>query len=701
MRKAIPSIILFLFLCSLSSFLLPAKASSLSVFNAMDTIRPNDTITWGPDILPIKIKAGNDTLPAAEADTMPEILRAPAIPGVPKTEKKDLPPSAIPWYSREQLQNPFTLMPNYVDTNLLGFHHYDFAAKKSLFYAHKGNPGHAYRPLVFNPDLSPGLDPGHLRLYGDYLFTHEQLRYYRPKHVFTDLYYMIGDNREQLFYGKHSQKLHETLYLGFQYRVVNSPGAYSRLGSRNVNLYLTADYLHPSKRYQALGSFIINRLRNQQSGGLIDPATFEENEVSDNVILLRAESWYRDVSLNLSHFYQTGFYVGGDTVQQGRFINLGRFNHDFSYARKAFNFVEDAQPYPFYDYEPHYPQKTFDSTVVHQIKNEISWSNFPLESGRGTFPFNFRIFLQHSINTIQQPWFPENKPLVDSLDQNIYYYDKYNYNEIIQGIELQSDQTRFLSFGGFANVTVGGYNDEDFHAGAYLNLGRPDRNYHLDGMLRVANMEAPYFYNTFRSNYISWENNFDKMQVLNLRGRLHIPWVRLEGNYYLLNNMVYFNRDALPVQNTSGFGFFSLGAYSDIEIGRFGFRNHGVYQYSTTANFEDYPAFISYHSVYLNLDLFDRALINQLGFDLHFNPGYRAMSWMPVTRTFYTQSDYTTRDKFLVDVFWSGKIKRARLFVKYQNLLGLVFDIKPHYDIPFYPVPESMFKFGVSWMFFD
>ena len=681
---------------------MPAKASSFSVLNAVDTIRPNDTIIWGPDILPMQPVAENDTLPVSEPDAIPETIRPGVIPGIPKTEKKeDLPPSAVPWYSAEQLQNPFRLTPNYVDTNLLNFQNYDFAAKRSLFYAHKGNPGHAYLPLVFDPDLSPGLDPGHLRLYGDYIFTHGQLRYYRPKHVFTDLFYMIGDEREQLFYGKHTQRLDETFYLGFQYRVVNSPGAYSRLGSRNVNLYLTADYLHPSKRYQALGSFILNRVRNQQSGGLRNPAAFEENEVRDSVILFRAESWYRDVSVNLNHFYQTGFYTGGDTVQQGRFINLGRFNHDFSYARKAFNFVEDAQPYPFYDYTPHYPQSTFDSTVVHQIKNEVSWSNFPLESGRGTFPFNFRIFLQHSINSIQQPWFPEDKPLVDSLDQNIFYYDRYNYNEIIQGIELQSDQKRFLSFGGFANVTVGGYNDEDFHAGAYLNLGRPDRNYHLDGMLRVANMEAPYFYNTFRSNYISWDNNFDKMQVLNLRGRLHIPWVRLEGNYYLLNNMVYFNRNALPVQNTSGFGFISLGAYSDIEIGRFGLRNHGVYQHSTTTNFKDYPAFISYHSVYLNFDLFDRALINQLGFDLHFNPGYRAMSWMPVTRAFYAQGDYITRDKFLVDVFWSGKIQKARLFVKYQNLLGLVFETKPHYDIPFYPIPESMFKFGVSWMFFD
>jgi hypothetical protein len=695
MRKAILSIILFFSLCFISLFFMPVMAAEDYGISIKDTIIPENVIFNPNDTLPWQDELQRDTLPTG--DTLPVATAQPQA-----DEKEDETLSLkIPWYTQEQLENPFQLEPNFVDTTLLNFHHYDYAARDGLFYASKGNPGHTYRPLKFDPKLSPGLDHGHETIYGRYIFHHDQLRFYRPKYTFTDLSLVTGDNREQLFYAKHAQRLHETFYVGFQYRVINSPGAFTRLSARNVNLYLTADYLHPSKRYQALGSFIINRVRNQESGGLINPDAFEENELRDSVYLYSAESWYRDVSINLRHFYQTGFYAGRDSLNEGRFINLGRIDHGFTYSRNSYVFIDESSPYPFYDYEPHYPQSTFDSTVIHKIWNEVSWSNFPLESGRGNFPFNFKIFLQHSINTIQQPWFPDNQPLFDSLDQPVYYYDKENYNELIQGIELQSDQSRFLSFGGFANVTVGGYNDEDFHAGAYISLGRPDRNYNLEGLLRVANMEAPYFYNNFRSNFISWENNFDKMQVLNLRGKLKTPWLQLEGNYYLLNNMVYMNRDALPVQNSSGFSFISLGAYSDIELGRFGFRNHGIYQYSTTSQFEDYPAFISYHSVYVNASFFDGALINRLGFDFHFNTGYRAMSWMPVTRSFYAQKEHMARDKFLLDVFWSGKIKRTRLFVKFQNILAPFIDLDPHYDVLFYPIPETAFKFGVSWMFFN
>ncbi|TVQ91488.1 MAG: hypothetical protein EA393_04665 [Bacteroidetes bacterium] len=680
-----------------------ASISNLSQTNIFrgDTIPAQDTLLWDAHALPIDTILQRDTLPVTENDTLPEITERPAIPVVVEVED-ELPASAIPWFSEEQLQNPFQLEPNFVDTNLLGFQHYDFAARSGFFRTSKGNIGHAYNLLVFDPELAPGLNMGHTSIYGHNIIRHDHLKYYRPQHVFTDLFLTIGSEREQLFQAKHTQRLHETFYLGFQYRVINSLARYfSRLASQNVNMSLTADYLSPDKRYQALGSFVINRMRNQQSGGLINPAAFEENQESDSVFLYRAESWYRDVSFNLRHFYQTGFYTGGGSDNDRRFINLGRINHDFTYSRNSFVFDENNSPYPFFDFEPVYPNSTFDSTVVHRIKNQVSWSNFPLQSGRGTFPFNFRLYLQYNINTIEQPDFPEDKPILDTLNQKIYYYDKYNYNEIVQGFELQSDQTRFLSFGGFANFTIGGYNDEDFHAGAYLNLGRPDRNYSLEGKLRVANMEAPYFYNNFRSNYITWENEFDKMQVVNLRGRLKLPWVNFEGNYFLLNNMVYFGSDALPVQNTSAFSMFSLGAYSDIEIGNFGFRNHGVYQYSTTSQFYQYPSFISYHSLYYNLVREHRVLVHQFGFDFHFNTGYKAMSWMPVTRAFYAQDEHNMRDKFLLDVFWTGKIKRARLFLKYQNILGLVFDIKPHYDIPFYPIPETMFKFGVSWMFFD
>ncbi|MFW6350799.1 MAG: putative porin [Bacteroidota bacterium] len=664
-----------------------------------------ETIASGNVIYPLDTIPVNDTLPPPGDNPImipPEMVNdtmntSTGRDGAPEEK----PASAIPWYTEEQLQNPFSLKPNYIDTTLKDFQHYDFAARSGLFYGHKGNIGLTYRYLVYDPLLDAETDFGQYHNYGRYIFRHENLRFYRPEYVFTDLSLVTGTGREQMFYALHNQKIQENFYMGLQYRVINSPGSYSRLGARNSNVYLTGDYLSENKRYQVLGSFILNHPKSQESGGLRNPDAFEEDPVRDSVFLYTAESRYRDISLNLRHFYQTGFYTGGDSVSKGRFVNLGRINHNFTYQRFAFIFEETTSPYGFYQNPPVYETGTFDSTVVNKVENLISWSNFPLESGRGNFPFNFKFYLKQSFYSAKQPNFPSDAQLTDSLGSPLFYYSRDAYNQFVPGAELKSDENRLISFGGYANLTVGGYNDEDVHAAGYVHFGRPEQKYSLEGRLRFSSMEAPYFFNRFSGNYIQWENDFDKMQIVNIRGRLQSPWVDLEGNYYLLNNVVYMGEEAVPVQNNIAMSFFSLGAYSDLE-GRFlGLRNHVVLQQATSERFDRFPGIISYHSFYVKMNWFEGALIHRAGVDFHFNTGYKAMSFMPVVREFYAQNTSVMRPKYLVDVFWSAKIKRARLFVKYQHMLGLIPDFPPHYDIPYYPHPDGMFKFGVSWMFYN
>lgn len=679
---------------------LPVVADTLYPVVSGDTLQPMQ------DTLLFMEQEPSDTLlaPSAQSDTIePSVpVRRPIRIPQPGIEDEDLPVTAVKWFTEQQLQNPFSLIPNFIDTTLIAFQTYDFAAADHTLIATMGNIGHAHRRLIFEPDMSGAINFGEQDIFGSYLFRHENLRFYRPRHVFTDLFYMIGDEREQVFYGKHKQKLYDNFHGGFQYRINNSPGAFSRSNARSTNLYLTLDFLSPDHRYQALGSFIYNRMRRMESGGLSDHTVFEENPDSDFVILDRAEAWYRDLSVNLRHFYQTGFYTQPDEDNEIRFINLGRINHHFTYSRKAFLMDDQSTPFAFYDFPRLDSVNTFDSTVVHRIENLISWSNSPLSGGRFSFPFNFRLYLKHSIHSIQQPDFrPPDEPATNEEGERIYYATRENFYQLVQGAEIESDRRRLLSFGGYTNVTLGGYQDEDFQAGGFLNIGRPERDLNLQIMLRYSLIEAPFFLNRISVNNIRWDNDFEKQQIINLRAVLTLPWVSLAGNYYLLDRMVYLGRDAMPVQNTAELGFFSLEAKSKIELGRVGFRNHIALQQTTSDNYHRFPTLASYHSLFINFGLSDNNLINQLGIDFHFNTPYKAMAYMPVVRSFYLQDEHELRAKHLVDVFWNAKVSRARLFIKYQNILGLLFDVAPHYDIPFYPHPESAFKFGVSWMFFD
>jgi len=631
---------------------------------------------------------------------LPETTEEEFIETITPPEEIELPRSVIPWFTRDQLFDPFAIQPQFVDTTLAGFQQYDFGINGNIFFAHKGNPGHANRSLVFNPDFSTGIKFGLDQIYRNYLFSHEDIRFYRPRHVFTELFFVTGADREQLFYAKHAQKLSEAFNMSFKYRIINSPGSFSRLGARNANFYFTTDYLSKNERYQALASFTVNRIFNHESGGLKNPVGFAQDQLRDSIFLENAQSRYREISINLVQFYRTGINIPERPDRPSRFINLGRLSHSFTYQRSSVVFEDQNAPYRFFDFVSPNPLSTFDSTVIHTIKNRFSYSNAPLQGEARTFPFNLTVFLQHNHYKITQPFHPEVSNGQESTEQ-VFHYSDDSFDQVVQGVELSTDEERFLSLGGYYNVTLGGYNDQDIHAGAHLNLGRAGRDGRFRGMVRFASIEPPYFFSRFTSNFVSWDRDFSKMQILNLNARFSFRNITLEANNYLINNSIFFNHQALPEQNQTAIGFFDLRAKGDIDFGRFGLRNQMVIQRATTQAFESFPTFISHHSLFMNLALFQQALVTQLGFDFYFNTDYYAMSYMPVTRSFFAQDKQRTDNFVIIDAYLNAKIKRTRLFLKYQNISGLITHSPPQYYIPFHPLPESMFKFGVSWMFYD
>ena len=613
-----------------------------------------------------------------------------------------MPRLAIPWFTEEQLQSPFDAVSNYIDTTITGFQHYDFAHKAGFFFANKGNVGHATRLLEFNPLSGHNFQLDGGGLFPGYRLTHSKLKFYRPNHVFTDVFYSTGADREQLFYGLHHQKFHETLFGGFKYQVLNSPGKYNQTGARNSSVYLTADFQLPNKRYQALASFISNRFGNQESGGLVNRFEFEDDQNRDNVFFPRANLRQRETAINLHQFYQTGFYVGGgrdDTLAERRFINLGRLNHEFSYQSQAFVFDDPNNPVSFFDGKPFNPVSTYDSTRVTIIENLVSWSNFPLKSGRGTFPFNFKLYLKHRYVNIKQPLLEANEE--DEDENQAYSLQQDSFSQMIQGFELESDQTRYISGRAFAHITLGGYNDEDLGFGVSFKLGRPDQKHRLGLKAGFYQQEAPYFFSRFFGNYIAWENNFEKQQIGHARLEYLTKWLSLEANYYLLNNMVYMGHEAMPLQNTSIFGMATAGVTLNAGFGPLRTLHKILYQFTGSENFEKFPELLSYHSLFFEFSLFQKAMDLNVGLDLFYNAPYEPMAFLPVVRQFYTQGEYYRDHIFLADVFATIKVQRTRFFLKAQNVLSLLPNAPVVYSIPFYPLPETAVKFGVSWMFFD
>ncbi|MDR4988624.1 MAG: putative porin [Bacteroidales bacterium] len=603
--------------------------------------------------------------------------------------------TAVTWFTYDSFFRPYA-EANDIDTTLTGFQRYDYSYRESLFFAGKANVGHVARLLVFDPVFYkersgfPATPD-----YPGYLLTQSGQRFYRPEHVFSELNYVLGSEREQLFYAMHNQRLHESVYAGVMYQTVNSPGVYSRMGARNAAIELKLD-AELGDHYGFLSSFVVNRLINRESGGLKNHLHFEEDEVRDSVFLYTAESRYRDVGVRMHQYYNIRGERMDDTLQESKTFNPGVFHHEFSYKRRAWIFDEKAAPYPgFYDVRPNNPEFTFDSTLVHTLSNKLSWSNHIRLHGHASLPLFLNVSLEHAMVTVRQPVY------LFTEEFEVYSYEKNSLSQYVYRAEAATDPGRFLSFDAGMHYVSGGYNDKDLGVKTRLMVGGSENAYRLNLAAAYKEEQAPWFMHNFRGNYISWDNDFSKSRVTFVGADFLNPYINLEAGYYRLHKPVFMNAQALPEQHPGSLSLVKAGVSAAFRAGAFRSYHKLYYQYTGEEHFERFPEWLSYHSLYADVVLFDNALHAHAGFDLTWNAPYKPMAYMPVIRQFYIQDDYESGHVLKLDAFVNARISRARLFVKLENILGLMFDMPQYYDIPFYPVPENMFKFGVSWMFFD
>ena len=88
------------------------------------------------------------------------------------------------------------------------------------------------------------------------------------------------------------------------------------------------------------------------------------------------------------------------------------------------------------------------------------------------------------------------------------------------------------------------------------------------------------------------------------------------------------------------------------------------------------------------------------GIEMHWKSEYYAPAYDVTTRQFYAQNFFAAPAFPLVDVFFNAKIKKARIFLKYHNLVQL-FTKEGYLPTPFYIGQKNVVDFGFDWSFYD
>lgn len=574
--------------------------------------------------------------------------------------------------------------------NLNGIHNYEEIYQETPFFASLGNPGLAYKNLLFKPVGDPGFSFG-IHSFDAYLYNDRNTEYYILKEPFTELVYMLGPEKEQSIQAKLHTKLFPQLTVGADFRYIFAPGKYQRQKSDNKSLALTAQYFTKNRRYGIIGNYHYNKVFVYENGGITYDSLFEQNIETDRFVipvnLSSATNNIRHSTFMFNQFFniQKKNKKLNDSTYVRRNIHAGRITHSFSWKQNTEIYRDDNPASGFYDNIYLDSTATLDSVYHFNISNKVMWSNLGYLDSNERKPFYIYGAIQHDYHELggygERKYFNQFTP-----SAGIYWLIKNSY--LLKGK---------------AQLVTGDYNGGDFLLEGSLSYypGKTEKKYgHLDLAYQQAKQKPGWFYQEYSGNHFRWNNNFESTNIT--RFSFFYKRQRLSAGieYFILGNYVTLDADAFPHQYTGNIDVVKASVFKDFRFSILGIDTKLAYQQASDKTAIALPEIIADVAVFVTLPLFQGATTIQPGIELFYNTSYYADAYMPALRSFYSQEQKEIGNFVYADFFFNFRIKRARMFLKYSHFNSL-FGQYDYFMVPSYPLMDAGFRFGISWKFFD
>jgi hypothetical protein len=574
-----------------------------------------------------------------------------------------------------------------IDTFIRNFHrNSSYVSKYNHLYQDLGNIGTAIRPIYYKTPETIGVSSG-FNAYDLYWDT-EQIRYFDTKSSYSNMHLILGGRGRSLTRATYSRNINPRWNFGFTYRglFVDKQIQYRKNDRNTRSNYYDAytTFQNKDSTYRIFLNFRRSFHRVNEFGGVqIDPEDFmgliDYFDINARPWLTTVETNDLRTNFHLFHQYNIGkalqiYHTADRYRQQNEFLD-----------------IQNASQAPFYDFI-----KLQDSDSIRDASNFKTFRN---EVGiKGSL---LKLFYNGYVAIRPYNMSYDHLP-VDTLNIS---NSTYNGNESYLGGRISLALDSLVEVNGWAEIMQEG-------------------NYRIQGSIRskwfeatVKQMQyAPSFLSqAYRGSHDFWENNFSNVESTQVNGYLHYKNSVLSLSpgltFTRLRNYVFFDQvstldtvqQVLPVQSggnqiiTSPEVRFSLTFFRHVT-----FSNQTIY----TLFIENADQAIRVPELFVNAQLsyanvfFNGNLDMHAGVDFHWKSAYYARGYDPVIQQYYNQDIFQSPAFPLVDVFFNAKIKRARIFFKYNNVMQ--FFLKTGYlPTPYYPGQRNIFDFGFDWSFYD
>jgi hypothetical protein len=604
-----------------------------------------------------------------------------------------------------------------LDTGLVNFENYSPLYQPRSPKIGLGNLGLAERSLLFEPSKTIGFDVGQHFL-DAYLFTPQDVQYYKARVPYTNLQLYSSGVKEQYFKVIYTRNVNPQLNVGFNMNVIGSQGSYPRQGASDLTGGLFSWYESKSKRYNLLANYTFNNLKAPENGSIQNDSLFTSPASSGYTTSQNApvRLYNSSDNIKINGFYIKQFYYIGkiDTTIKGadksKILPTQRVSYTFNYGTSTYKFLQNEPDlysvFPDYYYSSTYSR---DSLRVLHVQNGFSYSFYLRGKSTGVIKNEVKLDLglvqdfyhyqQYVTDTVTNSNFGRvviNDKKQDQSFQDITLKAKASYrfsDKILLDVDLQQIAAG-RDFGDFlyeAKLTLAGGNKAGkIILGAYSQSSSP-----------------PLVYTDWVSNHYIFHNSFNNQKTTSLSfNYINNPLkLDLKAEYFLVSDYLYFTAqpngiDATPAQLHAPINLLKISLGKSLAWRRWHFDNYVVYQKTDYASTLRTPEVYTYSSLYYSKLLFN-VLNSSFGIDVRYNTPYVAPSYAVGLGQFYNSSPNLTFSSYpIASVFLKATLIRTNIFVMYdyanQGLLS-----QGYYMVNRYPGTGRLLKIGISWSFYN
>ena len=607
--------------------------------------------------------------------------------------------------------------PATIDTLLYNYYKLSIPSLVSDAYATTGNLGGTGLNSIYfeRKDRSEFFFADVLQ---PWLYDAEDQVYYNTRIPMTLLSYNWGGGRDSnqdrlkgIFSGNAGKRIQVGALLDYLY----SKGGYDRQAVKNFTWGLSGSYM--GDRYEAQVSFNSFNSVNMESGGIADdlyitdPAVLQGGVSSIDakaipVNLSDAFSRVKGAHFLMNHRYKVGYYHEeeiNDTTVKRTYIPVSSFIWTFDYKKNSHKFVNRSATDDANFFENNYlsVDGTEEEARYWRVRNTLGISL--LEGFHKYAKFGLAGFVTHEVRRYTQvsdtiltsPYKPEGlTPFPDVTIEPVT-----TQNLIWAGGQLTKQRGSILTYSATARFGLIGpvAGDIDVSGKISTKFKLFGDSVTITGEGFFKNTETPYLLNNYVSNHFVWKNDFGKERRFRVGGSIDIPHTGTNFSAGMENvqNLVYFDTNALPVQNGGEVQILNLRLQQNLRFRAFNWNNSLTYQTSTNESVLSLPKFAVYSNMFVLFKI-AKVLQVQLGVDCNYYTKYYAPAYQPATMAFYNQREKKLGNYPFMSVYANMKLYKTRFYVLYSHFNQGLFGGSSYFGALHYPMNPSRLQFGIS-----